>query len=56
MYELYSQFVTAGDLVFDGANIGDYAEMFAGLGATVVAVEANPGLIADLKKSDRGIN
>jgi tRNA G37 N-methylase Trm5 len=56
MYRLYSEFVSAGDLVFDiGANIGDYAEMFARLGARVVAVEPNPELIVDLKKSDRGI-
>jgi FkbM family methyltransferase len=51
MYALYSQFVSASDLVFDiGANVGDYAEMFARLGARVVAVEANPELISDLTK------
>ncbi|MBS1840390.1 MAG: FkbM family methyltransferase [Acidobacteria bacterium] len=51
MHELYSQFMRPGDLVFDiGANVGEYTEMFARLGARVVAVEANPELIGDLEK------
>jgi FkbM family methyltransferase len=38
--ELYRDFVRPGDLVFDiGANIGENAVLFAGLGCRVVAVE-----------------
>ncbi len=37
---LYRNFVGPGDLVFDiGANVGENAELFASLGARVVAVE-----------------
>ncbi|PWU08516.1 MAG: hypothetical protein C5B47_04580 [Verrucomicrobia bacterium] len=51
MHRFYSQFVGPGDLVFDvGANVGDYTEMFARLGARVLAIEANPELIATLSK------
>jgi FkbM family methyltransferase len=36
----YAQFVSPGDLVFDvGANMGNRTDVFAALGATVVAVE-----------------
>jgi FkbM family methyltransferase len=39
----YQQIVNSGDLVFDiGANVGAYAEIFASLGAQVVAVEPLP--------------
>ena len=51
MHQFYSQFVHPGELVFDiGANAGEYTEMFAKLSARVVAVEANPQLIDNLKK------
>lgn len=50
MAAFFSQFVSSDDLVFDvGANVGDYTEMFIGLGARVVAIEANPHLAARLK-------
>ncbi len=42
---LFGQFVPDGGLVFDvGANIGNYTEVYLGLGARVVAVEPNPEL------------
>lgn len=43
MRALYGQFIRPRDLVFDvGANIGVYSEIFAELGARVIAVEPNP--------------
>jgi FkbM family methyltransferase len=43
MRTFYSSFVRKGDLVFDvGAHVGRYAEIFADLGAKVVAIEPNP--------------
>jgi FkbM family methyltransferase len=43
MRDFYAAFVRPGDTVFDvGANIGWYSEVFAELGAKVVAVEPNP--------------
>ncbi len=44
MRKFYSHFVHRGDVVFDiGANVGEYAEIFASLGAVrVIAVEPNP--------------
>lgn len=48
---LYSQFVHNGDLVFDlGAHLGDRTMAFVGLGATVVAVEPNPGMMLWLRR------
>jgi FkbM family methyltransferase len=50
----YAQFIEKGSLVFDiGANVGEYAEIFASLGATVVAVEPNPACCQVLKKLSR---
>jgi FkbM family methyltransferase len=41
--ELYRQFVTAGDLVFDlGAHAGNRTRAFAALGCRVVALEPQP--------------
>jgi hypothetical protein len=41
--ELYSKFVTAGDLVFDvGAHAGNRTRAFAALGCRVVALEPQP--------------
>lgn len=38
--DFYSQFINAGDLVFDiGANVGDRTAVFLELGAEVIAVE-----------------
>jgi FkbM family methyltransferase len=43
MRRFYANYVRKGDLVFDvGANVGVYTEVFAGLGARVVAIEPNP--------------
>jgi FkbM family methyltransferase len=43
LFRFYSQFIRPGDLVFDvGANVGVYTEVFAALGAVVVAIEPNP--------------
>jgi FkbM family methyltransferase len=51
MESFYSQFVLRDDLVFDiGANIGEYTEIFAGLGARVVAVEPDPDLLPGLRR------
>jgi FkbM family methyltransferase len=42
MKAFYSQFFARGDLVFDvGANQGEYAEIFADIGARVIAIEPN---------------
>jgi FkbM family methyltransferase len=53
----FSAFVLKNDLVFDvGANVGEYTELFVGLGARVVAIEPNVQLVPELKKvwpSDR---
>jgi FkbM family methyltransferase len=50
MRQLYTQFVTAGDLVFDvGAHVGDRVAAFRRLGARVVAVEPQPPLVTVLK-------
>ncbi|MDX1665534.1 MAG: FkbM family methyltransferase, partial [Candidatus Promineifilaceae bacterium] len=39
----FSQFVSAGDLVFDvGANVGNLTEAFIDLGSSVVAVDPHP--------------
>jgi FkbM family methyltransferase len=47
----FSQFDLTNDLVFDvGANIGEYTELFVGLGARVVAIEPNVQLAPVLKK------
>jgi hypothetical protein len=46
----FSQFILKNDLVFDvGANIGEYTELFVGLGARVVAIEPNVQLVPELK-------
>lgn len=51
MEAFYSQFVKGGDLVFDiGANVGEYAELFANLHARVIAVEPNPTCCRVLKR------
>jgi FkbM family methyltransferase len=43
MLRFYSQLIRRDDLVFDvGANVGVYTEVFAALGAKVIAVEPNP--------------
>ena len=43
MRKFYGAFVGEGDLVFDvGANVGRYSEIFADLGAKVIAVEPSP--------------
>jgi FkbM family methyltransferase len=50
MDRLYSQFVRQGDLVFDiGAHVGDRVGSFRRLGARIVAVEPQPGLVKVLK-------
>jgi len=50
-HAFYSQFIASGDLVFDvGANLGNYAEAFCALGATVVAVEPDPRNLVTLKQ------
>lgn len=54
MKAFYAQFFRRGDLVFDiGANVGEYAEVFASLRARVVAVEPNPACCQVLKKLSR---
>lgn len=50
MDRLYGGFVRRGDLVFDvGAHVGDRVASFRRLGARVVAVEPQPGLVKVLK-------
>jgi FkbM family methyltransferase len=51
MLALLGEFVRPGSLVFDvGANHGEYTELFAKLGAKVVAIEPNPVLAPLVKK------
>jgi len=48
---LYRPFVAPGDLVFDvGAHLGDRTRAFASLGAQVVALEPQPGVLAWLRR------
>lgn len=48
----FSQLLAAGDLVFDvGANLGSYAEIFASLGARVIALEPNPDCVSHIRRS-----
>jgi len=48
---LYAQFVSAGDLVFDvGAHLGDRTAAFSGLGARVIALEPQPDLVPWLQR------
>jgi FkbM family methyltransferase len=48
---LYARFVRPGDLVFDiGANRGQVTEVLVSLGASVVAVEPNPALVAMIRR------
>jgi FkbM family methyltransferase len=50
MGAFYSQFFQPGDRVFDiGANQGEYAEVFAGEGAKVMAVEPNTAYMRRLR-------
>lgn len=47
----YSQFVKAGELVFDiGANLGDKTRVFCELGARVISVEPQPHCAATIKR------
>lgn len=48
--DLYAEFISRGDLVFDvGANVGEYSDTFLALGARVVAIEPNPACCRRLK-------
>lgn len=48
---LYAPFVGEGDLVFDvGAHLGDRTAAFASLGARVVALEPQPGVVRWLRR------
>ncbi len=48
----FSQLVRSGDLVFDiGANLGNYSEIFASLGAHVTALEPNPDCVDHIRRS-----
>lgn len=48
----YAQFISHEDLVFDvGANLGSYSEIFASLGARVVAFEPNPDCVSHIRRS-----
>lgn len=50
--EIYSQFVSKGDLVFDiGANIGGHTKLFLDLGCGVVCVEPQQICAATLRRS-----
>jgi len=50
MRSFYAPFVREGDLVFDiGAHVGRHSEVFADLGAKVVAVEPNPQCFKQLE-------
>ena len=54
--KFYSEFIKAGDLVFDiGTNLGNRSEVFLELGAKVVAVEPQRSCI-DVLKDKFGLN
>jgi FkbM family methyltransferase len=54
MSMFYGRFIGKGDLVFDiGAALGEYAEVYCGLGAHVVAVEPNPDRCRRLRRLAR---
>ncbi|HTV05388.1 MAG TPA: FkbM family methyltransferase [Acidobacteriaceae bacterium] len=54
MRRFYGQFFRPGEIVFDiGANVGEYSEVFASCGATVVAVEPQPACCQSLYKLAR---
>ena len=51
LIRFYSQFISAGDLVFDiGAHLGNRTDAFLALGAQVIAVEPQPNCIQFLTK------
>ena len=51
MRSFYASFVRSGDLVFDvGAHVGRHSEVFADLGARVVAIEPNPSCCEQLAR------
>jgi FkbM family methyltransferase len=51
LMQLYRPFVSRGDLVFDiGAHLGDRTRAFRRLGARVVALEPQPGLMQWLRR------
>jgi FkbM family methyltransferase len=51
----FSQFLAPQDLVFDvGANLGNYSEIFASLGARVIALEPNPDCVSHIRRSYPG--
>lgn len=53
--DFFSRLLAPGDLVFDvGANLGSYAEIFASLGARVVALEPNPDCVSHIRRSYPG--
>lgn len=55
MMRFYSQFVEEGDLCFDvGANLGNRADIFLELGATVVLVEPQSRCMEQLEEKYRG--
>lgn len=50
--DFFTKLINPGDLIFDvGANLGNYAELFAGIGARVVALEPNPDCVSHIRRS-----
>lgn len=50
--DFFGHLLAPGDLVFDvGANLGNYAEIFASLGAHVIALEPNPDCVSHIRRS-----
>lgn len=57
MRDFYGQFIPVGSTVFDvGANLGEYAEVFAACGGRVIAVERNPSFSDRLIALSRSAN
>lgn len=57
MRDFYGQFIPAGSTVFDvGANLGEYAEVFAASGGRVIAIEPNPSFRDRLIALSQGAN
>src|ERR1700678_4561737 len=53
--DFFSRLLAPGGLVFDaGAHLGSYAEIFASLGARIIALEPNSDCVSHIRRSYPG--